>query len=72
MRAARCLLEGVLDRMGDRDLILDAMSTDPEWLRFLDREGFRAERILTRMRLGPASIPPRPSFLWASAGPEVG
>jgi len=70
--AAMALLGAVLDRMGSEDLILDTMSRDPAWMQFLDAEGLRGERILTRMRLGLPSTPPRPSLLWASAGPEVG
>ena len=72
VEAAISLLEGVRGRMGGEVLILDAMSRDPEWLRYLDAEGFRGERILTRMYLGSVPAPPRASIIWASAGPEVG
>ena len=70
--AAMALLGAVLDRMVSEDLILGTMIRDPAWMQFLDAEGFRGERILTRMRLGLPSTAPRPSLLWASAGPEVG
>jgi len=72
VEAAISLLDGVRDSMGGELLILDAMSRDPAWIRHLDAEGFRGERILTRMCLGSVPTPPRASILWASAGPEVG
>ena len=72
VEAAISLLEAVLDRTGSEPVVLDAMSRDPEWIGYLDAEGFRGERALTRMGLGSVPTAPRASIIWASAGPEVG
>ena len=68
---ARALVESVLAGPRRRPLILDARA-EPAWLATLAGLGFREERPLTRMYLGPSRPPARPELEPAIFGPEFG
>jgi len=69
---ARELITGVLKRCALSDVVVDAFSDKPGWIRFLEEIGFIRQRNFIRMCLGELKYPGITNSQYAIAGPEIG
>ena len=72
LEAASALVSMALTSAAGRAVIVDASTSPPEWLAFLEQRGLRAQRPFTRMCRGEARPPGRPELQFAIRGPEFG
>ncbi len=69
---ARALLTAALRYTDDRDVIVDAMDEQSEWMRYLAGLGFLEQRPFIRMYRGPMRPSGQTGYQFAIAGPEIG
>jgi ribosomal protein S18 acetylase RimI-like enzyme len=66
------LLSAALGACKGSPVVIDVLHYDEQWMAFLGSLGFRLQRSLTRMILGPDRFPGIPAKQFAIAGPEYG
>ena len=71
-QTARALVSAGLAQAQGRPVLIDAPRHTPEWIRWLESQGFREERPFIRMFHGVNSCPGLPGLVFAIAGPELG